>query len=162
VNKQARVVEEVIIDKEASQRTQTVRDTVRRTEVDVEPAETQPTPRARDFAVYEPEFRTHYDTAFAPRGSPYDRWAPAYRYGYDLASDPHAAGRDWAALEPDARHAWEAHHQGTWETCKDTIRYAWETVRGRHQAGRRHRTPRRRQTRWGADGHGDVMERRRP
>jgi Domain of unknown function (DUF2382) len=131
VNKQARVVEEVIIDKEASQRTQTVRDTVRRTEVDVEPVETQPTPRARDFAAYEPEFRTHYDTAFAPRGSPYDRWAPAYRYGYDMATDPRYRDRDWAAVETDARRDWEQRHRGTWEEMKDAIRYAWDKVRGR-------------------------------
>jgi len=36
VNKEARVVEEVIVGKEANQRTETVRDTVRRTDVDVE------------------------------------------------------------------------------------------------------------------------------
>ena len=36
VGKEARVVEEVVISKEASQRTETVRDTVRRTDVDVE------------------------------------------------------------------------------------------------------------------------------
>jgi uncharacterized protein (TIGR02271 family) len=131
VSKQARVVEEVVIDKEASQRTQTVRDTVRRTEVDVEPVETQPTPRARDFAAYEPEFRTHYDTAFAPRGSPYDRWAPAYRYGYDMATDPRYRDRDWTAVETDARRDWEQRHRGTWEEMKDAIRYAWDKVRGR-------------------------------
>jgi len=36
VSKEARVVEEVVISKEASERTETVRDTVRRTDVDVE------------------------------------------------------------------------------------------------------------------------------
>jgi len=36
VQKQARVVEEVVVGKEATQRTETVRDTVRRTDVDVE------------------------------------------------------------------------------------------------------------------------------
>src|SRR5262249_31817327 len=53
VVKQARVVEEVVIDKDVQAHTETVRDTVRRTEVDVEPAGTQPTPRARGFAAYE-------------------------------------------------------------------------------------------------------------
>jgi hypothetical protein len=99
--------------------------------VDVEPVETQPTPRARDFAAYEPEFRTHYDTAFAPRGSPYDRWAPAYRYGYDMATDPRYRDRDWTAVETDARRDWEQRHRGTWEEMKDAIRYAWDKVRGR-------------------------------
>ena len=36
VEKQARVVEEVVIDKDVEQRTETVQDTVRRTDVDVE------------------------------------------------------------------------------------------------------------------------------
>jgi uncharacterized protein (TIGR02271 family) len=37
VQKDARVVEEVVLNKEATERTETVRDTVRRTDVDVEP-----------------------------------------------------------------------------------------------------------------------------
>ena len=36
VDKQARVVEEVVIDKDVQERTETVRDTARRTDVDVE------------------------------------------------------------------------------------------------------------------------------
>jgi stress response protein YsnF len=36
VSKQARVVEEVVVGKEATERTETVRDTVRRTDVEVE------------------------------------------------------------------------------------------------------------------------------
>ena len=31
----------------------------------------------------------------------------------------------------EARRQWEAQQKGTWEEFKDTIRYAWETVRGR-------------------------------
>jgi hypothetical protein len=90
-----------------------VRDTVRRTEVGVEPTWKESTPGAADFAAYEREFRSHYDTALAQRGSPYDRWAPAYRYGYDLASDPRHRGREWAAVETDARRDWEQRHRGT-------------------------------------------------
>lgn len=44
VKKKARVVEEVIVGKDVEQHTETVRDTLRRTDVDVEPLET---PRAR-------------------------------------------------------------------------------------------------------------------
>ena len=43
VSKQARVVEEVVVGKEASERTETVQDTVRRTVVDVEPLNTSNT-----------------------------------------------------------------------------------------------------------------------
>jgi uncharacterized protein (TIGR02271 family) len=131
VAKQARVVEEVVIDKDVREHTETIRDSVRRTEVEVEPIEKESTPRARDFSAHEREFRSHYDTTFAQRGSPYDRWAPAYRYGYDIATDPRYRNRDWAAMETDARRDWEQRHKGTWEEFKEAIRYAWDKVRGR-------------------------------
>jgi uncharacterized protein (TIGR02271 family) len=131
VAKEARVVEEVVIDKDVREHTETIRDTVRRTEVEVEAIGKESTPRTRDFSAYEHEFRSHYDTAFAQRGSPYDRWAPAYRYGYDVATDPRYRDRDWAAIETDARRDWEQRHRGTWEEFKEAIRYGWDRVRGR-------------------------------
>jgi uncharacterized protein (TIGR02271 family) len=131
--KQARVVEEVVVSKDVEEHTETVRDTVRRTEVEVEPVGAEATREARGFETYETDFRHHYTTTFASggQGQGYERWAPGYRYGYELASDPRYAGRDWAALEPEARRGWEAQQQGTWEEFKDTVRYAWEKVRGR-------------------------------
>jgi L-rhamnose mutarotase len=86
---------------------------------------------ARSFDAYNTEFRSHYNTTLASRGHAYDHWAPGYRYGYDLASDRRYADRDWTAIEPEARRSWEERHQGTWEEFKDTIRYAWDKVRGR-------------------------------
>ena len=133
IAKQARVVEEVVVHKDVQEQTETVRDTVRRTEVEVEPIGAGAAGEARGFATYEPDFRQHYTTTFASggQGQAYERWAPGYRYGYELASDPRYAGRDWAAIEPEARRGWEAQQQGTWEEFKDTVRYAWERVRGR-------------------------------
>jgi uncharacterized protein (TIGR02271 family) len=88
--KQARVVEEVVINKDVTERTETVRDTVRRTEVEVEPVGAEATREARGFETYETDFRQHYTTTFASGGQAqaYERWAPGYRYGYELASDP--------------------------------------------------------------------------
>jgi stress response protein YsnF len=131
VAKEARVVEEVVVRKDVQEQTETVRDTVRRTEVEVEEVGAGRTQAARGFDTYDADFRGHYSASLAGRGHPYERWAPAYRYGYDLAGDPRYAGRDWAALEADARRGWEAQQKGTWEEFKDTIRHAWETVRGR-------------------------------
>ena len=131
VTKQVRVVEEVVIETDVREHTETVRDTVRRTEVEVEPLGQESPPRARDVAGYEPEFRSHYDTAFASRGSPYEHWAPAYRYGYDIATDARYRDREWATVEPDARRDWEQRHTGTWEEFKEAIRHAWDQVRGR-------------------------------
>jgi uncharacterized protein (TIGR02271 family) len=129
--KQARVVEEVVVHKDVEEHTETVRDTVRRTEVEVEELGAGHAREARGFDAYEADFRGHYTTSLAGRGHPYERWSPGYRYGYELASDPRYAGRDWAALEADARRDWEGRHQGPWDEFKDTIRYAWDKVRGR-------------------------------
>jgi uncharacterized protein (TIGR02271 family) len=129
--KQARVVEEVVVSKDVTERTETVRDTVRRTEVEVEPTGPAPARDVRGFDTYEADFRSHYTTSLAGRGHPYERWAPGYRYGYELASDRRYAGRDWSVIEADARRDWEGRHQGTWDEFKDTIRHAWERVRGR-------------------------------
>jgi uncharacterized protein (TIGR02271 family) len=131
VRKQARVVEEVVVHKAVEEQTETVRDTVRRTEVEVEELGAGRAREARGFDAYEADFRGHYTTSLAGRGHPYERWSPGYRYGYELARDPRYAGRDWAALEADARRDWEGRHQGTWEEFKDTVRYAWDKVRGR-------------------------------
>ena len=131
VRKHARVVEEVVVGKAQEERTETVRDTVRRTEVEVEPVGAEHAREARGFDAYDADFRGHYTTSLASRGHPYERWSPGYRYGYELASDRRYAGRDWTALEPEARRGWEAQQKGTWEEFKDTVRYAWEKVRGR-------------------------------
>ena len=131
VRKHARVVEEVVVSKDVQEHTETVRDTVRRTEVEVEPEGAKHAREARGFDAYDADFRGHYTTSLASRGHPYERWAPGYRYGYELASDRRYAGRDWTALEPEARRGWEAQQKGTWEEFKDTVRYAWEKVRGR-------------------------------
>jgi uncharacterized protein (TIGR02271 family) len=130
--KQARVVEEVVVRKDVEEHTETVRDTVRRTEVEVEPVGAEATREARGFETYETDFRQHYTTAASSRGQAYEHWAPAYRYGYTLAGDPRYRGRDWPAVEVEARRDWEQQHRGTWEEMKDAIRYAWDKVRGRH------------------------------
>jgi hypothetical protein len=98
---------------------------------EVEPTGAVPARDVRGLDTYDADFRHHYTTSLAGRGHPYERWAPGYRYGYELASDPRYAGRDWTAIEADARRDWEARHQGPWDEFKDTVRYAWENVRGR-------------------------------
>jgi uncharacterized protein (TIGR02271 family) len=135
VSKQARVVEEVVVRKDAEEHTETVRETVRRTDVDVDrDAEAYPetgrSASTRDFATYAPDWRQHHGTTFMHRGA-YADYEPAYRYGYDLAGNARYRGRDWAALEADARRDWESRHGGTWEQFKDAIRYGWDKVRAR-------------------------------
>jgi uncharacterized protein (TIGR02271 family) len=131
VAKQARVVEEVVVRKDVEQRTETVRDTVRRTEVNVENLGTTPGQGVTDFTTFANDFRNDFTSKYGKRGYSYDRYEPAYRYGYTLANDKRYAGKDWSAIEADARRDWEKNHQRTaWEDFKESIRYGWERVKG--------------------------------
>jgi len=117
VAKQARVVEEVVVGKETSQRTETIQDTVRHTDVNVEQLE-------RDY-------RTHHQSAYANRGTDYDHHAPAYQYGSNLANNSRYANSDWNTVEADARRSWTSENGDNWDDFKDAVRYGWDRVRGR-------------------------------
>jgi uncharacterized protein (TIGR02271 family) len=129
VAKEARVIEEVVLNRAGSDRTQTVRDTVRRTDVDVE--ETAPDgARAVGFDTFARGFEDDFRTRYAGRGLTFAEVRPAYRFGHSLANDPRYQG-GWAAVEPEARRHWEERNPGTWETFKDAVRHAWDKVRGK-------------------------------
>jgi len=133
VAKTARVVEEVIIGKEATQRTERITDTLRHTEVTVNDLGGLHTGASqfRRFEDYETDFRTNHTSLYGATGGKYDDLSPAYRYGYDLATAKDYYGRDWTAFETDARDRWERHNPGTWERVKENVRFAWAKVTGR-------------------------------
>lgn len=88
------------------------------------------TQQPNDVTSYDAAFRNHYQANFVTSGIEYVKFEPAYRYGYTLASDPRYAGRDWSAIEPDARIYWSSYHSDSpWEQFKDAIRHGWETVK---------------------------------
>ena len=120
VQKQARVVEEVVVGKETTRRTETVRDTVRKTDVQVERV-------GADADRLEEDFRTNFQQTFRGKEYTYDQVKPVYRYGQSLASQHR--GKDWTAIESDARRGWEERSPGTWEKLKDAARYAWDRAR---------------------------------
>jgi uncharacterized protein (TIGR02271 family) len=138
VAKDARVVEEIHVSKDVDERVETVRDTVRRTEVEVEQlggnARTTSSGMSgmgsMNFDTYDSDFRTHFKSAYSGMGN-YDRYQPAYRYGYTLASDDRYKGRSWREVEPEARRAWDSQNQNSWEDFKDAVQYSWDKVRGR-------------------------------
>jgi uncharacterized protein (TIGR02271 family) len=116
VAKQARVVKEVVVRKDVEQRAETVRDTVRRTEVGVENLGAAQGQKVAAFDTYANDFRSDFTSKYGNRGHTYDRYEPAYRYGYTLSCDKRYAGKDWSAIETDARRDWEKNHQGSaWE-----------------------------------------------
>ena len=133
VQKTARVVEEVVVGKDASTRSQDIQETVRETEVKVEPFErgegaaAKGTSMRRPFEEFDSDFRSDYQTRYASAGGQYADYEPAYRYGHSLAADNRYSGRDWDAIEGGARSDWEQRYPGSaWERFKDAVRRGWE------------------------------------
>lgn len=125
VQKSARVVEEVVVGKEVSQREQNIRDKVRRTEVDVQPLQGA----ALDDDTY---YRNDWQKNYASLGGTYDDYAPAYRYGYDMRRDARYQGRNWDDVESNLRSDWDARYgssgASTWERMKAAVRSGWDRM----------------------------------
>ncbi len=132
-------MEEVVARKDVDTHTETVRDSVRRTDVEVEnlgntnTRTTGVTTTGTTMSnAYDAEFyRSDYDTNYNNSGYTYEQYEPAYRYGYTLASDDRYRDRDWTSVEGDIRNRWEESNPGTWENFKNAVRRAWDDVRGR-------------------------------
>jgi uncharacterized protein (TIGR02271 family) len=131
VAKQARVVEEVRVRKDASDRVETVRDSVVESGVEVEQlggGGQQNTSQSYDDA----DFRRHYAEVNPGSSAKYDDYAPAYRYGYDAANNPNYSNIEYAEAEPRLREEYGSRYpNSTWERMKDSVRYGWDKVRGK-------------------------------
>jgi uncharacterized protein (TIGR02271 family) len=135
VSKEARVVEEVRISKDATERTETVRDKVRRTEVNVENLNEANAGGTTSTSNYDDDFRRDYQSRYANAGGTYEDYGPAYQYGYQSASDPRYQGRSWDQVESDLRTDYGRRYpSSTWERVKDAIRYGWDKVTGRSKS----------------------------
>lgn len=126
VDKQARVVEEIVVDKDVQQRQDVIRDTERRTVVDVEHLEGSS--GGADFNRYDNDFRRHYQTNYQRSNMPYERIQPAYQYGYTYAGQ--YKNRNWSDAERDVRMEWErSHPDNAWENFKDAVREGFNRAR---------------------------------
>ncbi len=115
VSKSARVVEEVRVGKEVSERKQRVRETARRTDVEVE--------RTGDEG-----YRAHWQQAYGSQGGRYEDYQPAYEYGSTAAASRQYMGRDWDEVEPELKRDWEARNPGSaWERFKASIHHAFQS-----------------------------------
>jgi len=128
IQKEARVVEEVVVGKEVNQHTETVQDTVRHTEVDVQQLSGT---TAQGFEAHENDFRSNFQSTYGNTGRTYDHYQPAYRYGHELASDTRYANHDWDTVEADAGRSWSERNSGSWNDYRDAARFAWERARNR-------------------------------
>ena len=117
VRKSARVVEEVVVSKDVDQRTETIRDKVRRGDVEVERIDDDETAFRRDF-----------EARYQGQGS-YDQYEPAYRYGRQCANDARYHNSDWSTIEPHIRRDWDQKGRGSWDQFKESIRHGWEKGR---------------------------------
>jgi len=159
VSKSARVVEEVVVGKEATEHTENINDTVRRTEVDVEQmgasdrsatgattnADTSMTGAGMrdmgrgDYADTamtsdDSDYRTHWQNAYGTSGGRYEDYDAAYRYGSTAAGSERFKNYRWEDAEPSMRSDWERDHpESAWDKVKDAVRYGAERVTGRQQ-----------------------------
>jgi len=124
INKEARVVEEVVVRKDVNERSEKVRDTVRRTDVEVEQMGTGMSGRTSSTG-----WREHYQKTFANTGNQYNYYEPAYTFGESLRSDKRYTNWDWNRLEPEARRTWESRYDSPWDKIKGAVRYAWEGLK---------------------------------
>ena len=128
VQKTARVVEEVVVGKEVSQRQEEISDTLRSTQVEVE----QIAPSLHDSSGdsggdSDAHFRTHWQSNYASGGGAYEDYDPAYRYGSSMASTH--KGRQRNDVEPDLRRDWESSYpQSGWDKFKAAIREGWDRM----------------------------------
>jgi uncharacterized protein (TIGR02271 family) len=143
VSKTARVVEEVVVNKEATQRTEQVKDTVRRTDVEVEQLGASGTGRngvtgatgTAGTSVDDDEFRRHWQSTYGSSGGRYEDYGDAYRYGSTMAGSGRFKNYRWEDVEPDVRSDWESNHPGSaWDKVKDAVRYGAERVTGKRHS----------------------------
>lgn len=124
VGKTARVVEEVQFGKEVADRVDTIKETLRRQDVQVGEI-----PALRSFKEYDTDFRTFYTKNLTNSGVTYENLGSAFHYGYDLATREPFRSSPWTAVEADSKRIWEEKNPGTWDKNKAVIKYAWERVR---------------------------------
>jgi stress response protein YsnF len=125
VHIRARVIEEVVIGKEVAEKIETIQQTLRRTDVEIEEV-----PEARRFDDYAADFRSFYTQRLAKSGLGYEKYSPAFRFGHSLATNEPFRSQSWGTIEPDVRRLWEEKNPGTWAQLKDAVRFSWERVRG--------------------------------
>jgi len=127
VEKSARVIEEVVIGKDVSQRQEQISDTVRHTEVEIEQL-------GAGSVADDTYYRSHFDSNYASSGGVYDDYAPAYSYGSSMAQDAKYHGRAWDDVESDMQSGWESRTKGTtgggstWAKMKAAVRHGWDRM----------------------------------
>jgi len=115
VAKTARVVEEVRVGKEVGERTERIKEKVRKTGVEVERTGSD-------------RYREHWEQNYRNLGGRYEDYAPAYKYGEWASASDVYRNRSWEQIEPELRTDWEMRYPGSaWERFKESIRHAFSS-----------------------------------
>lgn len=118
-DKQAHITEEVELRKDVSEHTETIRDTLRHTEVNIEEIEPE----------IEQGYERHFGTMYGETGRDYEYYQPAYRYGYALRSSGRYSNFQWNDVEPELRRDWERRNpDSAWDDIKDAVREGWNSI----------------------------------
>jgi uncharacterized protein (TIGR02271 family) len=123
ISKVARVLEEVVVRKDVAERVHTIRDTVRRSDVEVEQLHAH-----RAFEEFDKDLHDYYAGKLAKTGHRYDDYLPAFKFGYSLATDDRTHNSTWADVEAGAEKTWEQKNPGTWSTYEAAIHHAFDRV----------------------------------
>ena len=124
VQKSARVVEEVVIGKDTTERVENVRDRVRRSDVRVEDTRGGKTSGAAEDL--DADFRNDFRTRYGGEGR-YEDYGPAYRYGFERASDAAYRGKSYEDAEATLRTDYLRNNPNSaWDRMRGAIRYGWE------------------------------------
>jgi uncharacterized protein (TIGR02271 family) len=121
INKVARVLEEVVVRKDVAERMHTVKDTVRRSDVEVERIHAHPT-----FEEFDSDLHEYYAESLSKTGRRYDDYLPAFKFGFSLATSEPTHNPNWTELEARAQKTWEQTNPGTWSTYKAAIHHAFD------------------------------------
>lgn len=124
VSKTARVVEEVSLGKEVAEKIETIKETLRRQDVEIEEVAA-----ARPLQEYDNDFRSFVKDKLANKGVTFETLKPAFSFGHSLASREPFRSSPWTAVETDAKRIWEEKNPGTWDQNRAVVHYAWEKVR---------------------------------
>ena len=122
VEKSARIVEEVVIGKEVTNREEHIKDTLRHTEVDVE----QLSGAGSEDDEY---YRSHFTSNYAATGQSFDEVAPAYQYGSQMRRSELYRGRPFEDVETDLRADWaRTHPSSAWANFKAAVKHGWDRI----------------------------------
>ena len=114
INKRARIVEEVRVHKDRQERTETIRDVLRHTEVEIN----------EDRGLETSRYTDHFKKYYGSQDLSFERVAPAYEFGERLRR--RSSHGDWSSIEGRVSESWESKNPGTWQRFKEAIRAGWE------------------------------------